>query len=1004
MKDIKKLYLTAKQSGRQQDVGPYVECVQDFLENHPQQYISNLEYIISSNVGLSTLREFVEKNGISIGSYNDIMMYLESGVKKCRQQEKGDILYQESITMMESFKKQYQNCFVMFEAFQDDMPKNYVEAYYKNFPLLRKAEMGKVNMSAMISRFGEACIPDMLVYTNQFGNPDVILESLCKDSGNIKLQYNYNEGVVFAIIGTLLIAPVVLLGGIIAYALILGDRELTKQRKANEKVIKQTVQGIINTTPKDLMVYEKAAGVEMSKFAEANESKILSNFYKASETETSLSLNRGAYFSTAIGKHGKYNSEVDKSKLYSEENLIFSYPEITTGLVKRADIEKIQDKLNKISEDIKLVIFKCDNLPGDDNGGTWGYYIDSKIVEGGPEDCPSDENGDSADDNWIHDQMKKIEDSGYCVVDINMIMPAKKFLVDNFLNEKELKTESAILYQWISESVKDIPKKDEALTKKIKDKSLEKIVESVKSRSAVLYRESVLTGNENVIQEYSYEDIKAMENLISFKEYQMACLENTDAVSKLQSEIYALYEGFEGLIEEDVASSIIPMLPGSQGKVSTQQVTNLNEDWTSNSASAKKTGQMPDFLKKHHDLGYGEEEPAKKADGEVDDAPEPSLDDFKRPSAAEKDDGKIVSHDYSQAADKSDGKKDDEDLELGDDGKKHSNNYYYYTYTNSNNTNANSFNKHHQDDHSTAKRIHSNDNINSRMESAPWELTMVSEGVDEFEEGMAAGLLIDEKNARPLTQQESLLAKELFGNIKCMIMKAKQGYFAATNRARTGFYAKLEDIPVSKIKFVSSTTAIPAFESPLYEEVGDADNQKPESDNPIQDTMIDADRNLASAQQALKKKVQGVVNTGRTIIKPFARTSQWIGNMISNWKDSNETNIKEKMADPHSRSTLYKAIRTAIKYGSFFKAGLLLNPVILFLVISKKISNSSKEFRIRNEMIGELKAELDIIDEKIKDANGAGDNKAKYQLIRFKNELNKKLIRVGGGKGMAKMV
>ena len=47
-------------------------------------------------------------------------------------------------------------------------------------------------------------------------------------------------------------------------------------------------------------------------------------------------------------------------------------------------------------------------------------------------------------------------------------------------------------------------------------------------------------------------------------------------------------------------------------------------------------------------------------------------------------------------------------------------------------------------------------------------------------------------------------------------------------------------------------------------------------------------------------------------------------------------------------------------------------------------------------MIGELKTEMQVIDEKIKDADSRGDNKAKYQLMRFKNEINKKLMRVGG--------
>ena len=134
-------------------------------------------------------------------------------------------------------------------------------------------------------------------------------------------------------------------------------------------------------------------------------------------------------------------------------------------------------------------------------------------------------------------------------------------------------------------------------------------------------------------------------------------------------------------------------------------------------------------------------------------------------------------------------------------------------------------------------------------------------------------------------------------------------------------------------------------------------------------------------------------------MKPINRTKSWIDNMINMWKDKDENSLKEKMADPSVRSNLFSAINKAIAIGSFAKAGLLLNPVFLVLTVTRGIGKNKRMFRIRNEMIGELKAELAIIDEKIKDADSKGDNAAKYKLMRFKNELNKKLIRVGSQTG-----
>lgn len=190
----------------------------------------------------------------------------------------------------------------------------------------------------------------------------------------------------------------------------------------------------------------------------------------------------------------------------------------------------------------------------------------------------------------------------------------------------------------------------------------------------------------------------------------------------------------------------------------------------------------------------------------------------------------------------------------------------------------------------------------------------------------------------------------------------------------------------------------------FFEAVGDADDDKPESDHPVKDVLTDIDRELVSKHQKAKKKVQDVQNVGRAFMKPINRTSQWIGNMINQWKDADENNIKERMADPHARKNIFTAIGAAIKYGSLLKAGLLLNPVFLFLSVTKGIGRNKKEFRIRNEMIGEIKTELEIIDEKIKDAERAEDRKAKYQLMRLKNEINKKLLRVGGAKQWKKIL
>lgn len=182
----------------------------------------------------------------------------------------------------------------------------------------------------------------------------------------------------------------------------------------------------------------------------------------------------------------------------------------------------------------------------------------------------------------------------------------------------------------------------------------------------------------------------------------------------------------------------------------------------------------------------------------------------------------------------------------------------------------------------------------------------------------------------------------------------------------------------------------------VTEAVGDADDMRPESDHPIRDLAQDVDRNLAKTQQAAKKKVQGVVQAGSAFMKPVKRTHQWVMKMCNDWKDAKETKIKEKFADPHARKGIFSAITWCIKTGSLAKAGLLFNPVFVFLSITKNIGKKDKMKRIRAEMIGEIKQEIKIIQEKRKDADAAGDKAAKYKLMRLENELQKKLLRVGG--------
>ena len=196
----------------------------------------------------------------------------------------------------------------------------------------------------------------------------------------------------------------------------------------------------------------------------------------------------------------------------------------------------------------------------------------------------------------------------------------------------------------------------------------------------------------------------------------------------------------------------------------------------------------------------------------------------------------------------------------------------------------------------------------------------------------------------------------------------------------------------------------PVKESVMYEDVGDADDNRPKSDHPVKDFFMDIDRATVKNQQKTKRTIQNIQNAGRAAMKPINRTKDWIGNMIADWKDADENNVKEKMADPHARNNLFSAVRKAITGMALLRAGVLLNPMFIFLAVTKGIGKDKKEFRLRNEMIGEIKTEIEIVEKKIAEAEADHDMDKMAKLMRFKNEMNKKLLRVGGSPQWKKII
>lgn len=157
--------------------------------------------------------------------------------------------------------------------------------------------------------------------------------------------------------------------------------------------------------------------------------------------------------------------------------------------------------------------------------------------------------------------------------------------------------------------------------------------------------------------------------------------------------------------------------------------------------------------------------------------------------------------------------------------------------------------------------------------------------------------------------------------------------------------------------------------------------------NKALDNDVKAKRKTANAQRMLVD----VKNAGKAVAKVPLNAAALIKKNVRSWDEMDDDKRKEYIIKPGVRKKYFRALKLCIlHYGAF-----AINPVLnIVLFICQKIGKS-KDVRIRNELVRELKAEIKVTEEKIEDAKSNGDNPQKYKLIRIKEKLEAELTRVG---------
>lgn len=996
MKDIKSLYSLAKSSGNAEDISAYNEAVRELLESNPLGYMSNLEYIISSNTGISTITEFVERWGLPISSYDKFMGTVEKVTRRATVAGVDLTPYKEAKQFLESFKARYEKCFVMLE-YVDGNPNvdMYERAYYSknlNGVQNRKLAVG------MIKEFGEATIPDLIITA---------------DSANGDIRHKAVDALMEYFSKTCLAD----------HKLCQLITECTKgipmteySQKCLDKIISANLESVVNDLRSDKAVmYREAVIMGQPK-----------SMFKASPEEIQDlkdCISFKEYQMTTLEGDAIMECYREIMSLYEDLHDIEDLDASTfseSGDPRKAAIKEIVTRLRELCSEVLELIspvikkakgytvrVECGNRNGPylAGNGNLGKHVKNKMSD-------------------ISDFRSEWIEGMYLYV--YFVIKSKRSQLENLMDgvtDDVRKALKPLINEGKIKFVHDLYGEPEdeyriyipfniSKTYAVGDtdigvfESVQELVEMIGSEFQEKWLFSTTnkkTGEAPGYLSDNHDLSYGEDDSTSKKKKRHAFLDDDDKPS----------DGGEHSLEDFRRPSAMPAHDDDKDDIPSEPVpSNAGNSGTSSSSS----GNNYYYYTYNNSLNRNSNSfnRSQRDDHSVDDHSNTV-----RKISDDHSSGKSVhsgNHTSTTSEDDSDEEPGMESAltEATDDRLW---NRECRAFQAMFNLDLNRLG----DVKSPAKEIDisiggkkmtfrsSLGNIPGKEEKLS-NYTQVPAAVHQFNDNK--GRICEDKIGigRCILHYLKLRDRE-FGDtdistaIKKYDIKPKKIIFNLYGEIGLTFSCNIKDEEEFAVLIDQELNCSDGDIDIIYTEaVGDADDQKPKSDHPIKDTFQDIDRQLGKYQQKAKKKVQDVENVARAAMKPVNRTKSWILAMIQKWKNADENDIKDKMADPHSRNKLYSAIRTSIKYGAIAKAGLLFNPLFLALTVYKVRGKSAKEFRIRNEIIGEIKTELQIIDEKIKDADSKGDNKAKYQLMRLKNELNKKLLRVGGTKDFKKII
>lgn len=142
------------------------------------------------------------------------------------------------------------------------------------------------------------------------------------------------------------------------------------------------------------------------------------------------------------------------------------------------------------------------------------------------------------------------------------------------------------------------------------------------------------------------------------------------------------------------------------------------------------------------------------------------------------------------------------------------------------------------------------------------------------------------------------------------------------------------------------------------------------------------------AEPKIKKAGKKIVDAIKSLPSAFRSL---VDNTYGRLKKMDSNERKKAMLEGGMYRRISRLIRGGLRIGTSVALGPVLGSIFL---VGSLLRSIEKNNRLYNDIIDDMKQELQITKEKIRDADSNGDKEAKYQLMRIKDQLERDIDKV----------